>query len=172
MNEQDRFDDADDAVDRLVARSLESEQAQVDLGALMAGLGRRRARRRIVRLSVRLCAAAAVVLIAVGLLVNHRTVPVPRTAERPASGDGQAALALQADLVASLRGEVEAALRGARSSGAAAVSAGTAPLMEVAAVNQGLPDLIDKADSALDRLFGTPNPHSDQDREENPQWKL
>jgi len=166
MNEQDRQDKLDDAVDRLVARCLESDGAQVDLGALMAGLARRRARRRIVQLSMRLCAAAAVVLIGVGVLINHRSV------QRPASGDGQAALAVQADLVAALRGEVEAALRGARSSGAVAVSAGAAPLTEVAAAGQGLPDLIDKADSALDRLFGTTNPHSDQDQEENPQWKL
>ena len=174
MTGQDR---SDEAVDRLVRQYLASEEGQVHADALIASLERRSARRQVVRLYVRVSAAAATVLIALGLLVTQMAAP-PALRVRPVPADGQAALAQQAELVAALRGEVEAAVRDARSSGAAAVSAGAAALTEVASasaeVSQALPELIDRADSALDRFLKKMDPHSgsDKDKEENSQWKL
>jgi hypothetical protein len=170
MNEQDR---PDDAIDRLVRRFLESEEARVDADALMEGLERRRSRRRLVRLSLRLCAAAAAVLIAVALLVHRNAPTAPRPAPRQmAAYQPGWQETLQEELVSALRKEVEAALRGARSSGVAAVNAGAAPLMEVAQANRRLPGLIDEAGSAVDRFLQSTNPRPDQTQKEDPQWKL
>ncbi len=163
MNEQDR---TNEPVDGLVRRFLESEEAQVDTDALMTGLLRRRARRRVVRLSVRLCAAAAALLIVVGVLSHHGKPP-----QQPPAAP-QSVAALPAALLAAVRLEVEAALRGAASSGAAVVSAGRVPLTEVAQANRLLPNLVGQAGSAVDRFLESTNPRSDQTQEEDPQWRL
>lgn len=163
MNDHDR---TGDPIDGLVRQFLESEGTRVDTDALMAGLRRRRARRRVVRLSVRLCAAAALLLVVVGIL-SHAGRPEQQPPAAPRS-----VAALPADLLAAVRLEVEAALRGAASSGAAVVSAGRAPLTEMAQANRLLPDLVGQAGSAMDRFLESTNPRSDQPQKEDPQWRL
>ncbi len=153
MNEHDR---TDDPIDGLVRSYLESEQATVDTDALMDGLRRRRAHRRVVRLSVRLCAAAAVLLIVIAVLTHRREPEKPPAAVQP-----QSIAALPADLLSAMRQELEAALRGAASSGAAAVSAGKAPLVEVAQAGRLLPDAVDRTDSAVDRFLESTSSRSD-----------
>ncbi len=153
MNEHDRMDDP---VDGLVRSYLDSEQATVDTDALMDGIRRRRARRRVVRLSFRLCAAAATLLVVVGVL-SHPGGPL----KPPASSQPPSIAALPADLLAAVRQELEAALRGAASSGAAAVSAGKAPLVEVAQAGRLLPDAVDRTDGAVDRFLESTSPRSD-----------
>lgn len=181
MNEQDRFDDP---IDRLVRQYLQAEERRVDTDALLEGawnsaveglmgeLSRRRARRRTVRLAPLILAAAAVLLVAVALLVgvlqkpDGGPIPQPgRLALLPT--DWQAAM--QAELVVALRREVEAALQGARSSGEAAVSAGAAPLMELAEANRRLPELINEAGHAVGRFLGIAGLRPENSQKENAQ---
>jgi hypothetical protein len=172
MNEQERYDDS---IDRLVGQYLQSEEQEVDVEAILEGLGERRARRRIVRLAPRILAAAAVLLVVIALLAGVLRKPDVAPAPQPR---GLTSLpmdlqeALQAELVTALRREVEAALRGARSSGEAVVSAGAAPLIKLAEANRRLPVLIDEAGAAVDRFLGMESPSADETQEENTQWEL
>jgi len=183
MNEQDRFDDP---IDGLVRQFLESEERRVDTDALLKGarsstveglmdeLSQRRARRRIVRLAPHILAAAAVLLAAVALLLGVLRGPEgapTRRAARLAPGPTGLQAAIQPELVSALRREVEAALRGARSSGEAAVSAGAAPLMELDQANRRLPRFIDEAESAVDRFLGMAGLRPENSQKENTQWE-
>jgi hypothetical protein len=163
-----------DPIDGLLRQFLQSEEGQVDAGALAEGVRRRRLRRRVVRLGAALSAAAALVLIVAGVLLHGGTPPASPPARSAAMMVALPGLdnAAQAELVAAVRSEVEAALRGARSSGQAVLSAGAVPLVEVAQANRYLPDVVDRVGGAVESFLESTQPGPNQTQKEDPQWQL
>lgn len=135
----------DEHLDRLVRRFLQSEQEKVDAEAFLTRLRERRERRvRIMRFPARLAAVAAVLAIVAGAVL----LSVRRAPQQP----GADLLALDRCLTA-FRDEIAAAWRGARAAGSAAVSAGNAPLQELADSRIAVPDFSESARAALEDLF-------------------
>lgn len=164
----------EDPIDGLVGQFLRSGEGQVDTDALVDGIRRRRFRRRVVRLGAALSAAAALVLLVAGVLLQRGAPAAQQQAHRAAQVAALPGLdgAAQAELVAAVRSEVEAALRGAQSSGQAALNAGAAPLVEVAQANRYVPDVVDRVGGAVAGFLESAQPGPNQTRKETPQWQL
>ena len=142
MSDQDR---QDSAVDRLVEQFLKSRQDDVDARAFLERLKARRERRRILRMPGRkvLAAAAAVLLLAVGVLVA--------LSQRAPTGRGYALSirSLQDALCADLR----PAWRGANTAAAAAVRAAREPLRELSRAGASVPGAAGRAGAWLNRAL-------------------
>jgi hypothetical protein len=130
-----REDIHDDPVDELVRSFLSAEADRTDPAAFLARLKERRQRSaRVIRLRAPLLAAAAVVVAALGASLLLRQPVGPGQAGRP---DLRALYGLEA----TLREELLAAWQGARGGGKALVSAGEAPLADLADVRLSVPGL-------------------------------
>ena len=133
----------EDALERLVWRFLKSQEDDVDAEAFLARLRARR-QRRPVRFTVPvMLAAAAGLLIALGVFVAISRGVRQRPAARVQP------LAMQ-PLEDALREELGAAWGGFSSARAAAVRAGKASLLELAEARPALPDLAGRPSLWLD----------------------
>ena len=141
----------EDAIDRLVRQLLKSGEEQVDVQAFVDRLNearrRRRRRVRLLHLGPRLAAAAAGLLVAVGLwllLPSHPAQPpTPEERARP----------LREEMLATaVREDVGAAWRGASNVWSAAVSAGKDPVMLLADAGMDFTRQAGRARGLLDEV--------------------
>ncbi len=152
-----------DPIDRLVVRYLRSEQDRVDGEAFLQRLKEKRRRgRQIVRFPVRLAAVAvALLLVAAGALALLLRAP---EAETPGDTDGDLLALERCSQV--IQGELRAALEGVRGVGSAAVSAGRAPLDELARGRIPVPRLPESAEAALRRFVPPEHKHLPSEEDE------
>ena len=142
MSEREKHDSA---IDRLVRQVLVSHEERVDVDAFLAALKARRGKVRVLRRRV-LLAAAAVLLVAVGGLFVF-----PGVLRRgPKAGELQAEMQRLKDAA---RAEVDDAWGGLHSAGAAAVSAGRGPLLQLADATPSVPDVAGRPELWLDRML-------------------
>jgi len=138
-----------DPIDRLVRQFLESQEALVDAKAFLARLNKRRRRMRLLRRLVwPALASAAALLIAAGVFLA-----LARRTDRVVPPDVRLPTAAAREWETPLREQIQAALRGARDVGEAALSAGETPLLQLA--QSELPALPDQMEVLLHDMLSS-----------------